>query len=109
MKLPHGDLAVVDLAKLTDYCLNPAHPRGRHKARAFAASLGLTLDKADLLRDALLEAARTEEATRQAKTCWAVASVEVKWVRSWKCLRRMRWRSSSQTMKAGHTPASACA
>jgi hypothetical protein len=62
MKLPNGDRAVVDLAKLTDYCLSPAHPRGRHKARVFAASLGLYADQADLLRDALLEAARTEEA-----------------------------------------------
>jgi hypothetical protein len=63
MKLPNGDRAVVDLAKLTDYCLSPAHPRGRHKARVFALSLGLHADQAHVLRDALLEAARTEEAT----------------------------------------------
>ena len=63
MKLPNGDRAVVDIVKLTDYCLSTTHPRGRHKARVFAARLGLTADQADLLRDALLEAARTEEAT----------------------------------------------
>ena len=63
MKLPNGDRAVVDIVKLTDYFLSVTHPRGRHKARVFAASLGLTADQADLLRDALLEAARVEDAT----------------------------------------------
>jgi|GEM_PF-2721604 len=33
MKLPHGAHAVVDIARLRDYCLSPDHPRGRHKAR----------------------------------------------------------------------------
>jgi hypothetical protein len=62
MKLPNGERAVVDLAKLRDYCLNPDHPRGRHKARVFAAALGLTADHAERLRNALLEAAVIEEA-----------------------------------------------
>lgn len=62
MKLPNGDSAMVDMLKLTDYCLSTTHPRGRHKARVFAASIGLTADQADLLRDALLQAARTEAA-----------------------------------------------
>jgi hypothetical protein len=60
LKLPNGDHAVVDIVKLTDYCLSTVHPRGQHKARVFAASLGLTADQADLLREALLEAAHTE-------------------------------------------------
>ena len=63
MKLPNGDRAVVDIAKLRDYCLSLEHPRGRHKARVFSASLGLTAEHAEELRDALLQAARTEEAT----------------------------------------------
>jgi hypothetical protein len=63
MKLPNGERAVVDIAKLRDYCLNPDHPRGRHKARVFAAAFGLTAEYAEELRDALLQAARTEEAT----------------------------------------------
>jgi hypothetical protein len=62
MKLPGGERAVVDIAKLRDYCLCPDHPRGRHKARIFARVLGLTTDDAELLRDSLLEAARTEDA-----------------------------------------------
>jgi hypothetical protein len=33
MKMPGGDAAVVDRRKLTGYCLNPEHPRGKRKAR----------------------------------------------------------------------------
>jgi hypothetical protein len=62
MKLPSGDRAVVDIAKLRDYCLNPEHPRGKHKARVFASALGLTADGAESLREELLQAARDGEA-----------------------------------------------
>jgi hypothetical protein len=61
VKLPNSDRAVVDIAKLRDYCLSADHPRGRHKARVFAASLGLTANHAEELRDALLNAAVAEE------------------------------------------------
>lgn len=57
MRLPNGNNAVVDIAKLRDYCLNEQHPRGRHKARVFATALGITATDADLLRRALLRAA----------------------------------------------------
>jgi hypothetical protein len=40
MNLPGGGDAIVDIAKLRDYCLDSRHPRGRHKARVFAATLG---------------------------------------------------------------------
>jgi hypothetical protein len=63
VKLPNCDRAVVDLEKLREYCLSADHPRGRHKARVFAATLGLTAEHAEPLRDALLDAARREEAT----------------------------------------------
>jgi hypothetical protein len=63
MKLPNGDRAFVDLAKLRDYCLSLDHPRGRHKARVFAAALGLNADDSEILRDALAESARVQEAT----------------------------------------------
>ena len=62
MKLPNPRRAVVDLAKLTDYCLSPKHPRGRHKARVFAASLNIASRNADHLRAALLRAASMNEA-----------------------------------------------
>ena len=63
MKLPNSEHAVVDIAKLRDYCLSPDHPRGKHKARVFAAALGLTADDAEELQDALLQAAEAEDAT----------------------------------------------
>lgn len=31
---------MVDIAKLRDYCLNPLHDEGKHKARVFASALG---------------------------------------------------------------------
>jgi len=52
----------VDIAKLRDYCLSPAHPVGRNKARVFASVLGLTAADADALRAALLAAAQRSEA-----------------------------------------------
>src|SRR5947209_1502483 len=62
MKLPNPDQAVVDIAKLRDYCLSEDHLRGRHKARVFAAALGLSAKDADVLQAALLQAAKNEEA-----------------------------------------------
>ena len=32
MKPPNADRAVIDLAKLRDYCLNPRHAPGPHNA-----------------------------------------------------------------------------
>ncbi len=57
MKLPNAENAVVEMEKLLGYCLNPNHTRGKHKARVFLSSCGLTAEHADDLRDALLEAA----------------------------------------------------
>lgn len=57
MKLPGGERAVVDIAKLRDYCLNDLHPRGRHKSRVFASALGFTVADVDVLQRALLNAA----------------------------------------------------
>jgi hypothetical protein len=61
MKMPGGDAAIVDRQKLTGYCLNPEHPRGKHKARVFA-TLGFTAENADELRAALLIAAASASA-----------------------------------------------
>jgi hypothetical protein len=62
MRLPNGERALVPLGKLLDYCLNPDHPRGQHKARVFASALGITATEADDLRRTLLEAAATADA-----------------------------------------------
>lgn len=62
MKLPAGQAAIVDRQKLVDYCLNPEHPRGKHKARVFATVVGFTAENADQLRALLLAAAATDDA-----------------------------------------------
>ncbi len=61
MRLPNAAKVMVDLAKLRHYCLDPTHPRGRHKAHVFAARLGIAAEHAEELRRALLDAARTSE------------------------------------------------
>lgn len=53
--------AVVDFAKLRDYCLSPNHPEGKHKARVFSAALGICADDAEWLRAELLAAVLREE------------------------------------------------
>lgn len=63
MKLPNAKRAVVEIEKLRDYCLSANHPRGRHKARVFVTALGITADDSDELRDAILSAVISEDAT----------------------------------------------
>ena len=58
MKVPNADYAVVDIRKLRDYCLNPAHGTGKHKARVFLVALGITANDAEALRGILLQAVR---------------------------------------------------
>lgn len=36
--MPGGDHAIVDLKKLTQYCLSTEHARGKHKAQALMRS-----------------------------------------------------------------------
>ena len=62
MRLPNAEYAIVDMVKLRDYCLSSTHPRGRRKARVFAATLGLGAHDAELLRDTILRAALSDEA-----------------------------------------------
>jgi hypothetical protein len=62
MPMPHAERAVVDIRKLRDYCLNPMHDEGQHKARVFAAALGMTADDAEELREFLLQAVKTADA-----------------------------------------------
>jgi hypothetical protein len=69
-RLPHRDEAILDIRKIEDYCLNPSHPRGRHKARVFREALDLQRSDAGWLRDVLLEAARSTEAFQIAEDAW---------------------------------------
>jgi hypothetical protein len=57
MKLPNGHTAIVEIAKLGDYCLSLEHPRGQHNARVFQSLLGITAIHIDELRKSLIEAA----------------------------------------------------
>lgn len=45
MKLPGGTGAIVELSKLRDYCLDPHHPRGRHKAWVFLSGTGFPAER----------------------------------------------------------------
>jgi hypothetical protein len=62
MIIPNAELAIIDIRKLRDYCLNPLHDEGKHKARLFAASVGMTETDAEALRQILLKAIKTESA-----------------------------------------------
>ncbi len=100
MKLPNAGASIVEIEKLRDYCLNPAHPRGRHKARVFQSRLGMTAVHAEGLRAALIDAALKENATpgdsdrygtrytidfelrhgertAQIRSCWIILSGEI--------------------------------
>jgi hypothetical protein len=68
MKLPNAERAFVNIAKLRDYSLDAAHEEGKHKARVFAAALGLARNDADWLRDELLSVARTRDCQLGRKT-----------------------------------------
>jgi hypothetical protein len=63
MKLPNGHRAIIEIEKLREYCLNRAHPRGRHKARVFESCLGISAQQVEVLRNALVRAARVQPAS----------------------------------------------
>src|SRR5664279_5450146 len=65
-RFPNSDQAILDLRKIEEYCLNPLHPRGRHKARVFRDALSVGRNDARWLREVLLVAARENEATELA-------------------------------------------
>lgn len=62
MLIPNSEKAVVDIRKLRDYCLNPNHDDGKHKARLFLSILEMTADHAEALRQILLAVVETHEA-----------------------------------------------
>ena len=61
MRIPNAERAVVDMRKLRDYCLNPLHDEGKHKARLFAA-IGITANETEELRAILLQVVKIGEA-----------------------------------------------
>ena len=71
-RLPNRERALLDIRKIEDYCLNPAHPRGRHKARAFRAALGVGRNDAQWLRKSILEGIQGADAIELAADAWGV-------------------------------------
>ena len=61
MKIPNAEQAAIDIRKLRDYCLNPHHDEGKHKARLFMAAFGMTADDAEALRDILQQMVKTHD------------------------------------------------
>jgi hypothetical protein len=61
-RLPNIEQAILEARKIEDYCLNPDHPRGRHKARVFRDALGIVRNDAEWLRKTLLESLHDSEA-----------------------------------------------
>ena len=67
MRITDFGQVTIDVRKLENYCLNPSHPRGRHKARVFQNALGLGRGDAAWLRDRLLGDAPAAEATLRSR------------------------------------------
>jgi len=61
-KLPNADRAFIPLEKLVEYTLNPEHPTGRHKAYVFKSVLGLSIEDAPFLYQAINAILKTHEA-----------------------------------------------
>ncbi len=71
MKIPHAERAIVEIGKLRDYCLDPEHSDGKHKAHQFYVMLGITADDADALRDILLKGSQnTRRASKTTRHLW---------------------------------------
>lgn len=82
MKLPNGGTAIIELTKLTEYCLSPTHLRGKHKARVFESVLGITLEHALMLQAVLEDAAAENDAIQGASDLYGtryIIDFELSW------------------------------
>lgn len=93
MQLPNLAKAWIDPAKLNAYVLNPGHPEGRHKARVFLASLGVSAVDAPWLGKAILDALPSADAQLQSSTAWgSLYRVDVPIQRGQRCaMIRTAW------------------
>jgi hypothetical protein len=62
MRMPNCESAIVRDDKLLQYLFNPSHPVGGASADLFDRLLGINRTYADVLRRAVLKAAREDEA-----------------------------------------------
>jgi hypothetical protein len=75
--LQDGAQAILELRKLEDYCLNPGHPRGRHKARVFRDALGIGRSDASWLRERCSRRAVTARRSKSPATVRDVAGASM--------------------------------
>jgi hypothetical protein len=78
MKLPNADRAIIPIEKLVGYCLNPEHPKGKHKARVFQAVLGITRENADRLYELVRQAAIAGEVVQERSTPFGLDRVQLR-------------------------------
>jgi hypothetical protein len=62
MRLPNDDRAIIDERKIREYCLNPEHDEGKHKAQLFRELLGFSQEDAARLTSLLRQAASQRDA-----------------------------------------------
>lgn len=62
MKLPNAEKASIPREKLHEYCLSLEHPKGKDKAFLFKELLGITVENAEILVEAILIAVKDQEA-----------------------------------------------
>ena len=67
MKLPNYQRAIIDDRKFIEYCLNPNHHYGKHKAVVFQSALGINLSNFKILKTAVRRATAIEEAVFMGK------------------------------------------
>lgn len=65
MLLPNYGSAIIDVSKLTKYCLNEFHPKGKHKARVFKSVLNISVENASYLKDIIQNGIRKHSAAEQ--------------------------------------------
>lgn len=92
MLIPHSENAVVAIEKLRDYCLNPDHNDGKHKARLFLSILGMTANDAEELGRILLEVIQTHEARLGRKDEFGQRYI---------LDFRLEWQNKSATVRSG--------
>ncbi len=64
MNLPNLEVAYVPISKLKDYLLSTTHAAGRTKAEFFR-KFGFSETNLDLLKEALIKIAHTQEVTEE--------------------------------------------
>jgi hypothetical protein len=92
MLIPNAANAEVDIRKLRDYCLNPAHETGKDKAHQFQTILGMTAANAEELREILLEAVQVQEAE---------LGLADEYGQRYRLDFRLEWHNRSATMRSG--------